>query len=416
MTQLLKTLFDLCFYYTLSSYYFYIITLTYPMNYGVPLLMASAALFTLTKRFLPAAAARSGGGKKRINPFAVICCAIPGLFFAFSPSLTQMIQFAPAWAYLGFSLLTDRVYTDRRVFEDHFAFSAKVLLLMFFGIVALGRIVGAAAGAAPYLALYLLSGVCLMRILREEGKVSEGRNVFAVLVFLGGSAALALLRTPGMLVNALGFIYRNIIANILMGVVYVVGVIAYAVVFAIKWLIALFSSEKEFVPPNFTGMEDAPLSDEYDFVEMGFPAWLRITCLVIVGLALALVVFLILRKMLGRKRAADEDEPYTEEVESIKRQDRAKRGGLFRPKEPRQAVRWYYRKYLKEGMSRGARLSVTDTSLRVLRRYGGLFAEPDSKALREVYIAARYRRKAPVTEADAEAASELWRRLKKGGQ
>lgn len=86
---------------------------------------------------------------------------------------------------------------------------------------------------------------------------------------------------------------------------------------------------------------------------------------------------------------------------------------VLRPRNPRQAIRWYYRRYLLKGASKGANLEDSDTSLSVLVKFGSFFNESEERAFRELYLKARYWQGIEISKADAEDAARLWRKMKR---
>lgn len=123
-------------------------------------------------------------------------------------------------------------------------------------------------------------------------------------------------------------------------------------------------------------------------------------------------MIIIFRKLRVIKIEGRKESYYTEESETLLKSELNKKNKLLRPKDPREAIRWYYRKYLKEGISKGVETLPTDTSLCIWRKLTPLFHEGETWKLRDLYIMARYRFSKEVLKADADAASEIWRRLK----
>ena len=101
---------------------------------------------------------------------------------------------------------------------------------------------GAITGAIPYLIIYLFAGVCLMRILREEGKLSAGRHAHVLLALLLGSVIFAALQAHLFILNAAGFIYKNIISWIVLDVAFAIAAVFYGIV----WIVS------RSVSPNVT--------------------------------------------------------------------------------------------------------------------------------------------------------------------
>lgn len=401
----------MCFYYTLSGYFLYLFTGQPPSNWGIPVIILSAAVNIVMLKLLPGTR-NSDKGAKPVSLRTILCCALPCCIFLFSPSLPQIIQYIPAWAFFAFAVWTDRLYTDRGAFEEHFSFSGKILLLMLLGIFVPRMLIGALTTVIPYLIIYLLTGVCVMRILREDGRLTASRNIVSLLILLSGGIVLAFIQTPYLLWTALGFFYRHIITRIFMVAIYVVGALVYGFIWVFIKLFSLFSNNAEAIPPDISGIAEGILGEDADIVIRGTPQWLKTAGIILLILAAAFVVFLILRKLLGYKPSAGKEKLYTEEKEPFHKHERKRKGGIFRPGEPGLAVRWYYRKYLKEGVSRGLKPAPEDTSLRILRKYAPVFPESEAEKLRALYIIARYRRRNGLSEADAETAADIWRALK----
>ena len=412
MTELLKILFDICFYYTFVGYCLCMFTLERPYEWGIPIIIAAAAVNLLLKKLLPGSVIASDAEVKRVNFRKLLCCALPSVFFAFSPSFWQMIHFLPAWVYFGFIVWTDMVHTDREEFRRRFSFSGKIYLLMALGLFSLSRMKEALTGAIPYFIMYLLSGICVMRILREKGKLKESRNVFILLVMLAGSLGLAVLQTPQLVLTVVGFIYRNIIANVLLGALYAAGAVMYAFAWLFIKLISLFSTKGTEFQQELGAAADEVFGDELNSSVLTSPVWLKYIGFALLALLVAFLIFLILRKMIGARRENESAPPYSEERSPLLKRNRSVASGIFRPREARLIVRWYYRKYLKEAVSRGLRLVPGDTSLAVMDKSGPLFPQSEAKKIRELYILSRYRTAAEIHDIDAFAATELWKKLK----
>ena len=412
IVELCKTMFDMCFYFTFTGYFFYLFTLEYPAVWGIPVIMIAAVIHACLKKIGFDAAIQRPSGKKPVYFRTVLCCALPCAVFAFKLSLPQIIQFLPAWAYFCYTIWADLSHLDRSDFERHFTYSGRLLFLMAFGIIGFNRMIGAFTGALPYFILYLLTGICLMRILREYGKLGATRNVVTVLIILLGGSALVFLRTPQMVLVALRFFYQYVILNVLMGAVYVFGAVFYGIVWVFQKIFFFVSVEEKEFQMDIGPMAEEIFGEEFAEKLLSPPAWMRYAGYTLLALAVLLVLFLILRGLLGKRRREEEESPFSEEHDGLEKHEKNKKVGIFRPKESRQIVRWYYKKYLKEAVSRGMTFPIASTSLRVLNRSRIFFPQGDHGRMRDLYIAARYHHRGKVTEADAHEASELWKKLK----
>ena len=414
MIEVCKLLFDLFFYYTISGFYLYIFTETSPLSWGAVILSFLVILHVFVKYRL-----RKGGDTikpvRRIDPVGIVCCIIPVTVLFFRPTLWQLVQYIPAWGFLGFSIWTGALHTTKTDFKDHFRFTGKLLLLMLPGFISFGRNIAAFNGAVMYLVAYLMLGIGLMRMLREAGKLHRGRTLVMLLALFGASLALFSLQALDLLAASVGFVYKNIIVNIIFAIVFVIGFLVHGVVWILQKIISLFGGDPERLAVEFdlTGSAEQ-IFGKQEFTDNGVPTWLVFLGYAVLAFAVCAVVFLIFRRLLGRKTVVEKKSLYTEERESIQAEERRREGGLRRPKDPRLAVRWYYRKFLKEGTRRGAERGVADTSLTVAENYAPLFPPVDSaELLRSLYIGARYNETGAVSPEDADKAAAMWKRMKK---
>ena len=392
MKEVLKILFDLSFYYALSGYFFYLFTGNNPSAWGMLLLTISACAFIRLRHI------------KAVLICSIASCAIPGALFAFGISFWQIIQFLPAWAFLVFTLLSGRIHTTREDFQKHFSFTGRLFLLTILGVFAFARIEGVLAGAIavaiPYAILYLMVGVCLMRILRDDGKLTVMRNIIVLLVLLLVSIAFAMLQAPQLVLNTIGFIYQHIISRLLVGIATAIG---YAISLLNFRQLEYNQDESTHVPEWALG-PDGSID--------GSPEWLAVVAIIFI-LPAAIAIFLIFRRLLGNKKTEKRVRVYTEEHERLQKPERGGiRVGILRPRDPRLAVRWYYRKYLKEGIVRGAKPSHADTSKRILQKYNPFFPSEGAEKLRELYIVSRYNYNKEIPKSDPDNAAKAWRELR----
>ncbi|MCL1848940.1 MAG: hypothetical protein FWF83_04635, partial [Clostridiales bacterium] len=357
-------------------------------------------------------------GRRTADLITVLFCALPILLAAliyvtqvFVLTIWQLVHFLPACCYFAYVIWSDSAQTDREAFESHIGYTAKIFGFAAFGLIAFDRVGGALTSAAPYLILYLLSGVCLMRILRDEGKLTAGNNITIMAALLLGSVGLALAQAPKLMGSVLGFLYQNVVSQLFLVVAMAVYVAIYGVYWVFSWMFSFLKAEEERIPMDVEGAAQEMLEEGAEALLHELPAWMQTAVTVLLVLTVAAVLYLVMRKLLGKRGESSQGKLYTETQESLKRQRQKRVGGLFRPGEPRLAVRWYYRKYLVEGAARGPGPVPSDTSLSIQQKYAPYFPREEAARLREAYTSARYRyRKEPVRE-DVDTAAELWRKL-----
>lgn len=409
MTSTVKLLFDLCFYYTLSGYFLRLVTVSQPLIWGIPLIIAVNIVYLILKL----TGLKSERYKKQISmPLKIICSALPGLFALLHPAVGQIVQFLPAWAYFCFLIWSERTAVDYAEFKEHFAFTGKLYFLLFFGLIFVIRIPAALRAVVPYFALYILSGIFLMRVLRAEGKLSSVRSAAILLSVLAAAVLITVFRAQNLFVAAIGYLYKYVIAWILGGLAVIIAGIGYALYYLFKAAFSLFRGEPVQIDVDIEGIAQEIIGEEIMQSQGASLGWLKAVLLALAALAVVLIVFLIFRSLLGDKQSSKKESAYQVGQERLEKMSYKKSAAMFRPKEPRLAVRWYYRKYLKEGVSRGALLLPSDTSERVLIKYESLFEGDSSAGLREAYIKARYSQREQVTGGDVAQVQELWKNLK----
>ena len=418
MKSICKLLVDLSFYYTLSGYFLIAFTHNHPYPWGILLLMAAAVLYIVIRnRKLSAPAFGDdvpSDGSDVAKPVKIALCALPAAIFLTNVSVWQIVQFVPGWVFIVLTILQDRIHTTRFDFMWHFRFTSKFFWTMLIGIVALPRLGEAIVGTVPYLLVYLLISVCLTRMLREQGKLRAGRNFAVIAVLLIAGIVLVFFQVPTLILDALGFVYHNVIVWAIFGVTYALGWLLYGVFNLIARVVNLdFSYYSE--PPQLV---EIPLDvfEEYLYFDVvTTPDWVNTVVVILLALIVAVIFVVVLRKMLGNNIHKPEA-VYTEEQEMLQKRERGSGGKLLRPREPRRAVRWYYRKYLQLGILKGERsgfvLQKSDTSLDVFEKSSGMFSEDEERELRELYTKARYGQRAEIDKGDSELALRLWRTIK----
>jgi len=451
MTGLLKILFDLCFFYTFSGFYLYIFTENYASGWGVPVFMLSVCIYMMIrKKILTGKIIDAYTGEdnpitpgtsietnrknrkskrktkirerksiaeiiKSIDPIKVICCLIPAVMLLFDLTLWQILQFIPAWVFFIIKIWQNRIYTSREEFVDQFKLTGGILGVAGLGLVIVSRSGLALAGVIPYLVTYLLTGVCLTRTLREEGKLTAARNITTMGTLLICSVVLAFLQAPQWIFYAIGFIYNNILIHLIKWIAIAIGSVIYAIAYLLSLLGRLFKFNMdigEFELPQIENENPTMFMEEGEIIQEEFPLWVQVAAFIFFLILIGFICYLILRKLLGNKFNTEKDKLYTEVQETLNIKERKTRSGIFRPRDNRQAVRWYYRKYLTEGISRGANRSRQDTSRCIMEKYVSVFPENESISLRELYIEARYSDKKELQKSDVQKAADLWNGLK----
>ena len=405
MTECYKLLFDLSLYYTVFGYYLSLTVSTPPSAACYLALAASILLDSLlrTRRLYETGA--------RLLRFLPILLPVVAVFFR--PTFPQILHVLPIWAYLGFSMFTDRVQITYAGFRSHFGFGLWMLLLMVFGPLFPGRVSEAFIGAVPYLIGMLVCGVCLLRMLREQRPDGLRQGIYMAL-FILLCAVLTVGQAPQLLLRGLGLLYRFLIAPVILAAAVLIAVLIYGLYAVFTWLISFARGEPEPLQLRLEGAaETLGVEEEVEMVVSDLHV-LRTVLIILGAAALLFLLYRLFRRLLGKKAGVSAGNPWRE-----RESDRAAAGssrrkpGVFRPRDPRLAIRWDYAHFIAECRRRGVPVREGMTASELAVHSAAAFPGADTAAFTAIYLPARYDLSGPVTAEEARHSGELWRTLKR---
>ena len=403
MTEVYKLLFDLSLYFTLSSYYLRLTAGDPPSAVIFLAFCCMIALDAFLRRF-PSARQRVA---LRILPVLV-----PLLALLARPTLGQALFAVPLWAFLAFSLLTDRIGVDYDGFRAHYSFALKLLLLMVFGPLFPDRLAAAFLSAVPFLVLMLACGVCLLRLLR--GKTAEGlRQGVYIAIFVLVCAGLTLGRAPQALLRLAGIAWQYVAAPLIFAAAIALGVLCYGGYLLMKWIVERAQGSSEPFQLDMQGAAQyLGLEDQYN----AYTADLRWLKLLLIAIGVCLLLFflwLVFRRMLGDRAAPASRSSWRQAQSAHHGASSAKRvPTLLQPRDPRLAVRYFYARFLTECRRRGLSILPGMTASELADHCVGRFPGADPSSLRALYSPARYSARQTITRADVNRAAEAFRLLK----
>ncbi|MCL2200669.1 MAG: hypothetical protein FWB75_04760 [Oscillospiraceae bacterium] len=416
MVATFKMLFDLAFYYAVSSVYLNIFTQEPPAAQGISLLLIVFAAYVLLRK-KPAVLKllRGGGGvesSRRPRPLMAVLFVMPVLFLLTGASLPQIVQFIPAWGYLVYCLWTENIGTNKAEFNVSFRKISQAYLLALPGMLFFPRLAGTLMNASPYFMVWLVIGICLKRILRSEGSIRRGKGIVVLAAVGAIGAVLSFVLTEQVLLSVLSWFFSNIIQYVI-----------YALVFSFGWLFNglawLFGLLIELLRSETIQEAGQGFDAGYTYTHSYDGTWFEIAIWIVVaiGTAVALWFFVNLIRAMragrGRQGEVTQELSYSEQSEALAQRGLEDRRKLLRPRNPAHAVRWYYRRYLLKGTSKGAQLERSDTSQSVLGKFSDMFNGSEERAFRELYLKARYQSAQELTKADAEEAARLWKQMRR---
>ena len=400
MIELFKLMFDLSYFYTLAGF-FYALFSGHVSMLCFLLLAAMIAADVLLRRFtrLP-------------KVIRLLPLLIPFAVFFTDTSIADMVFMLFPALYLGVSMATDRVSTDRADFTQESRVLVRILPVMALGFFGGKTAFAAMEAIVPYVIIFLYSMIWLLRYLRDP-EASARKQVLSALIFAGVTLLCTVGRLPELLVKGLELLYIHVIGPLL---AFFATAFGYLMV-GIGWIIKTI-----FLPNGVNPIEEAVESQaaetggtieyaERDGIGLEFLVWIGRILLVLLILA---AIFLLFRWLLGKRRAAKEEAGYTE-VRGTAAGGPPKHNVLprFRPFHPREAIRYDYARFLKEAARRGLEFGKGATTMEIAERSTKEFPPEALMELRDLYVLARYAPDESITREDAARSAAAYRTLKR---
>lgn len=402
MIELFKLMFDLSYFYMLAGF-FYALFAGHVSMLCFLLLAAMIVADVLLRRF-----------ERLPKVIRLLPLLIPFTVFFTDTKIADIVfMFFPA-VYLGVSMATDRVFTDRTDFSNESRLLIKILPVMVLGFFSGKTAFMALEAIVPYAILFLYSMIWLLRFLRNTD-AKPGSQVLAAVVFVGFTLLCTIGRLPELLVKGLELLYQYVIGP---------GLTAFAVGFGyvmsgIGWLIKII-----FLPGGVNPIDQpiesqvADTGDAIEYVErdgigLEFLVWIGRILLVLLILA---AIYFLFRYLLGKRRAAKAEDGYTESRGIAEGgPSRHSTLPLIRPFHPREAIRYDYAKFLKEAAKRGLEFGKGATTLEIAQRSAKDFPADAVMELRDLYVVARYAPDEAITREEAARSASLYKYLKHNG-
>ena len=403
----LRVLADLCYYvFAISS------VATCAGHSG---LMLAGPLFGALAAYFVALAGRKAPKKRWLQHLAALLAA-GSLFFAHAPA--DWVVYVPIAVYLQVIVFKRLVYVDYDSTQSRFFLCLKILPAPLVLTLVAGNKAGFLEVMLPYFLFFLVLNVMLLRMLRHNEQVlSDGKFRAMNLMQIGLLCGAGWLLTTGYVVTAFQFLVRQLVRFVLRPLC---NLILYAIG-GVGWVL-----NKIFGGIDFH-LEDVDLSaldnlgqgmDEGDQAVMEFyeeasknSETTRVLTYAAIGLAVivTIVLIIVLFKILMRAARRPEDNKFADERSSLdEKEDAGKRLGFS----PRDRVRNYYRKFLKQALKAGLDPDENADSREIVQQMRPRFQPQALDGLREVYIRARYSSQ-EITSADVKQAKEMYDDLKK---
>jgi len=335
--------------------------------------------------------------------------------FLFPENILDSLLLAPACLYVGFVAKRQLFRLEYNTQHDAFLFGVKLLPLLLAPSLLTLDFEQLEQGALPFVVLYLVCGVLLMRMLRhDEATIQQTRfklqNAAAVIVccILGYELSRGTALRAGA--RLLSLFYHKVISPLLMLVAYALSFFIYLFTLFLK----LFFKDIEVTRPESSYTETIPSTPDVSGTNpVQFPPWLVLLGKILLVAVILLLVFLLLRRLLRRGKPIQErigSSETREGMNPVRKEPRLSKD-LFAPQDPRQAIRFYYRKFLRLYLSMGLPFNRSKTSAQIQEDAAPYFEKDLLTAFRKLYIKARYSTSESTPE-EAAQAKKLYHALK----
>ncbi len=268
-----------------------------------------------------------------------------------------------------------------------------------------------------WIIIFALSGIFQLRLERLDEEERKDPLFLAwngmtfVLVALAAAffGSSPVLQTVVWIVK---LIYFQIIVPILMGIVYLIGILADMLVRFLSLIFPDSSKIREIseILGGGEGWTKIPFQPEE---VNGFPVSIRMVFWFLAGCILCMTVVFLYKKLVSAMEDKDVSSSQTIVKRTIKKEDRE----VYRRnkgEENLDTVRRTYQKFLLFCKKQGMSLEISDTSEEVKKKalvFGKETGRKELEGLRELYIAARYRTEISEKE-KGEEAEEFYKRWK----
>ncbi|MBQ4577576.1 MAG: hypothetical protein IJA84_00810 [Clostridia bacterium] len=400
----LKILVDLCYYGTYAAFFASIYGLTGSLLPQFGLLSLAAALSRAAHLRYP---------ETPLRRLPLLLCP---LAFVLPTQTAGLVILAPAALYVLFCCVTER--TQPRYYDSIDIFFLELKLLFFPALLTVGlaQWKRAEAFSAPYLLVFLLGSVLLLRMLRhDEATLSQPRfRLMNGLSMAGLCLACGFLGSP-LFRKAAGLVLKAVWRVVSIPILVVLG----GVGMGMAWVL-------EAVLPDeltFEGFKQEPLQYLYETEETQpqitpepNEELTRVVMLVISGLLIALAVLaavLLFRRLLASRRGESASGPEQHRFAASAMPPPQRPLTRLSARTPELQVRYWYQQLLHKTRREGGDLRPSMDTRQQSRTEDGTFPQkqPEIARLRQLYLPARY--KGQATAEDAREAKDLYHRIKK---
>lgn len=309
--------------------------------------------------------------------------------FLFGESFGTYLAIGLGALYVGLMIWQKRYYMDHDSQADFFRigmFAAGGLSIPFVLLMKIDFI-------APFVLLYLMSGIFGLRLMRQDAAIfNETRFRVLNLLSVAGIVLLSVLISSDWFLGLAGMILGKIYDVLVIPIFYVIYACGYALYYLFIEIIFAGGYGDTTKKLNFGDMsmpdemKDALLGEE----QVNGEPFLMLLKGVFLIVGILLVLLLVYRNSKSRNsRSKDSAREARTSVTMIRPEEKIYADHIA-PREPRAAVRYHYRNFLRLCLSLGQEFPRHYTSQHIENMTIGNFDKETLKSMRKTYIRARY--------------------------
>ena len=340
--------------------------------------------------------------KSKLYQVTIFLLLAPLLFYKNSTALFFIIiNLGTVYLYIKTSLLKGSYNSySSKIKKSYLVYGAAIYLR-----IVLIESPGSIKYASPFIITYILTSIVLLRSIRHlDSGLEKDKIIKSNRLYLGGVALSLAIGTIDGLRSFLKIIWDFII-NLIGGIIYIpIQIFSNLVQKFMDSLgdnkIMSESINNIFLRPERQAIKPEDLEDLAEKVARTNSRVFRSIGIFFFTLILIYIIYKVLSKQSTKSYESIE---YTEEREYIKKEEK-KKVFWFKdpyPRELKDQIRYYYRKYLNKIDRQGLSLEEWDTSLGINKKAEKIFPQ-DIEEIRQIYIKSRYGEQEVVKENVAE--------------
>jgi len=380
---------DLALYFSLANF---LLLLTMPENvaaFWLPLALL------LTSAVLSCAIKTKTGQKPLAFIPLLLPCLIPFLTSGWQPLLVTI----PPIAYLGFLIVDDQDQLSYDRYYDRFVWGLKRMPLMIVPVIfnlSMAFFQLFQVRILPFVFIYFFCSILSLRLNRyypgsQREKTVRAANILLLVFFIVACASIVYLQFWSYVWQGVVLFYQHVLTPILLAIAMIIAMPFFLIGMLIQWRAGDRASDDD--AGVFSGLEEAMEPVFENTPVDGFPDLIRYIFILLLLFCFFLVAMRFFKSLSGGGLRRTEATAVT--VSRHKLETTGGRGfDLLPPSDPRQAIRYYYRRFLRQCIKQGMETAPGQNSRDINVAAAALIETPVAResleSLRQLYITARY--------------------------